>query len=56
METCSGCGEDLKTTFDSISKCENKDCELYFKKESVDRINHLEKQISLDKQMNGEEV
>ena len=56
METCRECGEDLKTTFDSISKCENKNCELYFKKESVDRINHLEKQISLDKQMNGEEV
>ncbi len=56
METCRGCGEDLGFDEYGMSKCENKVCDLYFKKKQIDPINHLENQILLDKQMNGEEV
>jgi len=56
MSSCRECGEDLGLTWNGISKCENKVCDLYFKKKQIDPITHLENQILLDKQMNGEEL
>jgi hypothetical protein len=56
MGSCKECGEDLGLTEYGLSKCENKVCDLYFKKKQIDPITHLENQILLDKQMNGEEV
>jgi hypothetical protein len=56
MSSCRECGEDLGFDEYDISKCKNKVCDLYFKKKQIDPITHLENQILLDKQMNGEEL
>jgi len=54
METCRGCGENLKLDDNDFLTCENKDCELSkpSKMSGFDLIDHLEKRMLLDQQMN----
>jgi len=53
MEICKGCGENLIDDND-ILVCENKDCELSKPSEmsGFDLIDHLEKRMLLEQQMN----
>jgi hypothetical protein len=53
MDYCLECGEDLGQTWNEISICENKKCDKYHKKNSIDKIDHLEGQILLNEQMNN---
>jgi len=53
MEICRECGEDLGLTWNGISKCENKSCDLYFKKDQVDPVDRLEKQIVINQEMDN---
>ena len=52
MNICRECGEDLKLTWDHISICDNNDCDLNFKKDKVNLVDHLERQILLNNEMN----
>ena len=53
MDQCRECGEDLELTWNDISKCENNTCDLYFKKDQINSINHLENQKVLNDKMDN---
>jgi len=53
MDQCRECGENLELTWNDISKCENNTCDLYFKKDQINSINHLENQKILNDKMDN---
>jgi len=53
MSSCRECGENLGLTWNDISKCENKVCDLYFEKDQVDPVDRLEKQIVINQEMDN---
>ena len=53
MSSCRECGEDLGLTWNGISKCENKVCDLYFKRDQVDPVDRLENQIVINQEMDN---
>ena len=53
MSSCRECGEDLGLTWNGISKCENKVCDLYFEKDQVADLNKIIRECETDLTNNG---